>query len=99
MKEPDTPFPIEITTTDLTEVTNEKSGEKCMLPPVALGMYDHITGCELMLYNASNPDSDIAKTTSEADLLMLINHCRMRIPQGKRWFQEHYPKEYYILLD
>ena len=46
-KEPNPPFPVEIIDTKPVEVKNPFSGEKVMLQPTAVAVYDCIKGAEL----------------------------------------------------
>ena len=73
-KEPNPPFPVEIIDTKPVEVKNPFSGEKVMLQPTAVAVYDCIKGAEM-------------------------TEDWKYVEQGISWFQEHYPKEYMILLD
>ena len=45
-KEPNPPFPVEIIDTKPVEVKNPFSGEKCVLQPTAIAVYDCIKGAE-----------------------------------------------------
>ena len=74
VKEPNPPFPIEIVDTKPVEVANPFSGEKVMLQPTAIAVYDAIKGAEML---------------NEFDI----------VRKGITWFQKHYPKEYFVLLD
>jgi|TARA_S200000501_G_C20521989_1_gene611746 hypothetical protein len=47
-KEPNPPFPIEIIDTKPTEVSNPYSGQKCILHPTAIAVYDCIKGAEMV---------------------------------------------------
>ena len=47
-KEPNPPFPVEIIDTEPVEVSNPFSGEKVMLQPTAVAVYDCIKGAEMM---------------------------------------------------
>ena len=47
-KEPNPPFPVEIIDTKPVEVKNPFSGEKVMLEPVAIAVYDCIKGAEAL---------------------------------------------------
>ena len=44
--EPNPPFPVEIIDTKPVEVKNPLSGEKCVLQPTAIAVYDCIKGAE-----------------------------------------------------
>ncbi len=44
--EPNPPFPVEIIDTKPVEVKNPFSGEKCVLQPTAIAVYDCIKGAE-----------------------------------------------------
>ena len=44
--EPNPPFPVEIIETKPVEVKNPFSGEKCVLQPTAIAVYDCIKGAE-----------------------------------------------------
>ena len=46
-KEPNPPFPVEIIDTKPVEVKNPFSGEKVMLQPTAVAVYDCIKGAEM----------------------------------------------------
>ena len=46
VKEPNPPFPIEIVDTKPVEVANPFSGEKVVLQPTAIAVYDCIKGAE-----------------------------------------------------
>jgi hypothetical protein len=73
-KVPNPPFEVEIMDKAPVEVANPYSGEKVMLEPIAVAVYDCIKGAEMI------QDFDI-------------------VEKGISWFQEHYPKEYMVLLD
>ena len=73
-KVPNPPFEVEIMDKEPVEVANPYSGEKVMLEPIAVAVYDCIKGAEMM---------------ENAELMQ----------KGIEWFQEHYPKEYMVLLD
>ena len=73
-KVPNPPFEVEIMDKAPVEVANPFSGEKVMLEPIAVAVYDCIKGAEMM---------------ENAELMQ----------KGIEWFQEHYPKEYMVLLD
>ena len=45
---PNPPFPVEIMDTEPVEVANPYSGEKVMLEPIAVAVYDCIKGAEMM---------------------------------------------------
>ena len=47
-KVPNPPFPVEIIDTKSVEVTNPFSGEKVMLEPIAVAVYDCIKGAEML---------------------------------------------------
>jgi hypothetical protein len=47
-KVPNPPFPVEIIDTKPVEVTNPFSGEKVMLEPIAVAVYDCIKGAEML---------------------------------------------------
>jgi len=47
-KEPNPPFEVEIIDTKPVEVANPFSGEKVMLQPTAVAVYDCIKGAEMM---------------------------------------------------
>ena len=47
-KEPNPPFPVEIIDTKPVEVKNPFSGEKVMLQPTAIAVYDCIKGAEAL---------------------------------------------------
>ena len=47
-KEPNPPFEVEIIDTKPVEVKNPYSGEKVMLQPTAVAVYDCIKGAEMM---------------------------------------------------
>ena len=47
-KVPNPPFPVEIMDKAPVEVENPYSGEKAMLEPVAVAVYDCIKGAEMM---------------------------------------------------
>ena len=47
-KEPNPPFPVEIIDTKPVEVKNPFSGEKVMLQPTAVAVYDCIKGAEML---------------------------------------------------
>ena len=81
-KEPNPPFPVEIVDVKPTEVTNKFSGEKVILQPTAIAVYDCIKGAEML---ANENDGDDPKWET--------------VRKGITWFQEHYPKEYMVLLD
>lgn len=49
-KEPNPPFEVEIIDTKPVEVKNPFSGEKVMLQPTALAVYDCIKGAEMLNY-------------------------------------------------
>ena len=74
IKEPNPPFPVEIVDTKPVEVSNPYSGQKTVLQPTAVAVYDCIKGAEM------TEDFDIVR-------------------KGIAWFQEHYPKEYFVLLN
>ena len=44
--EPNPPFPVEIIDTKPVEVKNPFSGQKCVLQPTAIAVYDCIKGAE-----------------------------------------------------
>ena len=46
LKEPNPPFPVEIIDTKPVEVKNPFSGQKCVLQPTAIAVYDCIKGAE-----------------------------------------------------
>ena len=46
IKEPNPPFPVEIIDTKPVEVKNPFSGQKCVLQPTAIAVYDCIKGAE-----------------------------------------------------
>ena len=73
-KEPNPPFPVEIIDTEPVEVSNPFSGQKTVLQPTAIAVYDCIKGAEM---------------TEDFDI---VEKCIA-------WFQKHYPKEYFVLLD
>ena len=73
-KEPNPPFPVEIIDTEPVEVSNPFSGQKTVLQPTAIAVYDCIKGAEM---------------TEDFDI----------VEKGIAWFQKHYPKEYFVLLD
>jgi len=45
---PNPPFPVEIIDTKPVEVANPFSGEKVMLEPIAVAVYDCIKGAEML---------------------------------------------------
>jgi hypothetical protein len=45
---PNPPFPVEIIDTQPVEVANPYSGEKIMLEPIAVSVYDCIKGAEML---------------------------------------------------
>ena len=45
---PNPPFPVEIIDTKPVEVSNPYSGEKVMLEPIAVAVYDCIKGAEMI---------------------------------------------------
>ena len=47
-KVPNPPFPVEIIDTQPVEVANTYSGEKIMLEPIAVAVYDCIKGAEML---------------------------------------------------
>ena len=47
-KVPNPPFPVEIMDQAPVEVTNPFSGEKVMLEPIAVAVYDCIKGAEML---------------------------------------------------
>jgi len=47
-KVPNPPFPVEIIDTKPVEVANPFSGEKVMLEPIAVAVYDCIKGAEML---------------------------------------------------
>ena len=47
-KVPNPPFPVEIIDTVPVEVANPYSGEKIMLEPIAVSVYDCIKGAEML---------------------------------------------------
>ena len=47
-KVPNPPFPVEIIDTQPVEVANPYSGEKVMLEPIAVAVYDCIKGAEYL---------------------------------------------------
>ena len=47
-KVPNPPFPVEIVDTKPVEVANPFSGEKVMLEPIAVAVYDCIKGAEML---------------------------------------------------
>jgi len=47
-KVPNPPFPVEIIDTQPVEVSNPYSGEKVMLEPIAVAVYDCIKGAEML---------------------------------------------------
>lgn len=47
-KEPNPPFEVEIIDTEPVEVKNPFSGEKAILQPTAVAVYDCIKGAEMM---------------------------------------------------
>ena len=47
-KVPNPPFPVEIMDKAPVEVANTDSGEKVMLEPIAVAVYDCIKGAEMM---------------------------------------------------
>jgi|TARA_Y100000996_G_scaffold345683_1_gene283650 hypothetical protein len=51
VKEPNPPFPIEIVDTKPVEVANPFSGEKVVLQPTAIAVYDAIKGAEMLNYH------------------------------------------------
>ena len=71
---PNPPFEVEIMDKEPVEVANPYSGEKVMLEPIAVAVYDCIKGAEYM---------------ENVEMMQ----------KGIAWFQEHYPKEYMVLLD
>ena len=71
---PNPPFPVEVIDTKPVEVANPFSGQKVMLDPIAVAVYDCIKGAEL-------------------------TENWKYVGRGISWFQEHYPKEYMVLLD
>ena len=46
-KEPNPPFPVEIIDTKPVEVSNPFSGQKAILQPTAIAVYDCIKGAEM----------------------------------------------------
>jgi hypothetical protein len=46
INEPNPPFPVEIIDTKPVEVKNPFSGQKCVLQPTAIAVYDCIKGAE-----------------------------------------------------
>ena len=48
MKEPNPPFEVEIIDTEPVEVSNPYSGQKCVLKPTAIAVYDCIKGAEAL---------------------------------------------------
>lgn len=48
IKEPNPPFPVEIVDVEPTEVSNPYSGQKCVLQPTAIAVYDCIKGAEML---------------------------------------------------
>ena len=46
INEPNPPFPVEIIVTKPVEVKNPFSGQKCVLQPTAIAVYDCIKGAE-----------------------------------------------------
>ena len=71
---PNPPFPVKVIDTKPVEVANPFSGQKVMLDPIAVAVYDCIKGAEL-------------------------TEDWKYVERGISWFQEHYPKEYMVLLD
>ena len=49
-KVPNPPFPVEIMDKAPVEVANPYSGEKVMLEPIAVAVYDAIKGAEMLNY-------------------------------------------------
>ena len=49
-KVPNPPFEVEIMDKEPVEVTNPFSGEKVMLEPIAVAVYDAIKGAEMLNY-------------------------------------------------
>jgi len=47
-KVPNPPFPVEIVDTKPVEVENPYSGQKIMLEPIAVSVYDCIKGAEML---------------------------------------------------
>ena len=47
-KVPNPPFPVEIIDTQPVEVENPYSGQKIMLEPIAVSVYDCIKGAEML---------------------------------------------------
>jgi hypothetical protein len=47
-KVPNPPFPVEIVDTKSVEVANPYSGQKVMLEPLAVAVYDCIKGAEML---------------------------------------------------
>jgi len=45
---PNPPFPVEVIDTKPVEVANPFSGEKVMLEPIAVAVYDCIKGAEML---------------------------------------------------
>ena len=77
------PLPFECIVLDKSEeIENPFSGEKVMLEPDAVAVYDSIKGAEY-LADPNNGDDPKWET----------------VRKGITWFQKHYPKEYFILLD
>ena len=48
---PNPPFPVEIMDKAPVEVANPYSGEKVMLEPIAVAVYDAIKGAEMLNYH------------------------------------------------
>ena len=48
LKEPNPPFEVEIIDTEPVEVSNPYSGQKCVLQPTAIAVYDCIKGAEAL---------------------------------------------------
>ena len=83
VKEPNPPFPVEIVDVKPVEVKNPFSGEKTILQPTAIAVYDCIKGAELLAQDIDDGDHELW----------------VKVREGLGWFREHYPKEYMVLLD
>ena len=65
------------------EITNKFSGEKIMLEPDAVAVYDSIKGAEYLAQGIDDGGHPLW----------------VKVRQGLDWFREHYPKEYMVLFD
>ena len=73
VKEPNPPFPVEIVDVKPVEVKNPFSGEKTILQPTAVAVYDCIKGAEMVLHMGIAADHCIDIINQGKDWMLAKN--------------------------